>query len=166
VSGRFSDVGADLVEAIREDAQRLERVGEPWGRDEEGEEFARHYEPAAEQAMRALVMVARSLPEIGVRLQGMAQSVLDNERNTAHQLVDPSRPVGAGTAGITSLPLMRTGGSLSAAVGYTPGDIERVLDPQRYASAGTEETPSPAATAGTAVSLGVMASGGLGGGPR
>ena len=126
VSGRFREVGDDLANAIKRDAVRLDEAGEPWGGDEEGERFARAYQPAATAAMRALVEVALSIPRIGVNLRGIAQSTSDNEANIADGLRNSGSSSGlAGGAGFGGLDGPPYGGP----AGPGPGAITRALNP-------------------------------------
>ena len=132
VSRRFSAVGSDLAHVIKQDAAHLDEAGKPWGEDEEGEQFARQYEPAAQAAMHALVAVALSIPRIGDGLRQMAQSASTNESNLVGQMGPPSLPTSANG----SVPVAGGGdGMLSGAVGAQgPSAIARALNPDLYAA--------------------------------
>ena len=126
VSGRFTEVGDDLAEAVKAGAARLDEAGEPWGRDDEGEQFARAYQPAATAAMHALVEVAQCIPRIGVGLRHMAASASSNEADIAVGLRDSGRSAGLGAgSGFGGVD-----GSMSAGPG--PGAIARALNPALY----------------------------------
>jgi hypothetical protein len=140
VSSRFSEVGSELADVIKRDGALLDEAGEPWGADEEGEQFARAYQPAANAAMHALVAVALSVPRIGAGLRQMAQSASANESNIVDQLGAPSA-LPSPRFGATPAPVFGGGGSLSAAVGPPiPSAIARALNPDLYDQPVTTQT--------------------------
>lgn len=154
VSARFSEVGEELAEVIRRDGELLDEVGDAWGNDEAGEQFARQYIPAAQLAIQALSALALSLPRIGVGLAQMGRDVSLNESNIAAQLgaslstgdIGPGLTVGDG------------GRSLNDAAGMsTASPTDVVMNPSRYGPLADPAAVSDAV--GGTVS-------GAGGGPR
>jgi hypothetical protein len=129
VSGRFSDVGQELAEVIRRDGERLADVGDAWGDDEEGEQFARQYIPTAQLAIQALSRLALSIPQIGVGLCQMGRDSSLNESNIAEQLgaslsasgVGPGLAVNGGSRWLT------VEGGVS-----TPSTTELAMNPSLY----------------------------------
>ena len=140
VSTRFSDVGAEISRVIREDGQRLDDAGQPWGNDEEGEAFARVYEPAAEAVMHALVKLALSIPQIGVGIREMATTATVHEHNLAGQLGAPPTTTIPAAAGADPVPAAGgRSGLLNASVGAAPPSaIELALNPHLYSQTITD----------------------------
>jgi len=144
VSGRFSEVGRDLAEVIRQDGERLDDFGDPWGDDEEGKLFARQYLSAAELGMRALMMLAISVPQIGVGLSQMGSTYSLNETDLAtitRQLGasspaaghDPGPAAGGGGGLLTSVDLPSSG---AIGLAMNPGLSEAINGPARSSAGG------------------------------
>jgi hypothetical protein len=129
VSERFSAVGQELAEVIKRDTERLADVGDAWGNDEAGEQFARLYIPAAQLAIQALSTLAISIPRIGVDLCQMGRESSLNESNIAAQLGASLSASGVGPG------LTVDGGSrlLNVAAGVsTRSSTDLVMNPSLY----------------------------------
>jgi len=144
VSGRFSEVGRDLGEVIRQAGERLDDLGDPWGDDEEGEQFASRYLSAAELGMRALTMLAISVPQIGVGLSQMGSTYSLNETDlaTISRQLGASSPAGGHDLG----PAAGGGGGLLASVDLpSSGAIELAMNPDRSGTSTAQREAVPAA---------------------
>ena len=95
-AGQFSAAGDDLLTTLTRTRAGLDRLGRPWGEDEPGEAFARHYLPGAEASIEAIGLLAGALSGIATTLHHMVNSTVEFDDATAAGLRTPTQTPGPG----------------------------------------------------------------------
>ncbi len=80
VAPRFTAESDRLRHAVEQLRVRLEALGQPWGDDEQGMQFAAAYEASSTKIDRAVSLLAEGLMSIDQALSAMADNYVEADR--------------------------------------------------------------------------------------
>ncbi|MFI9809638.1 WXG100 family type VII secretion target [Streptomyces sp. NPDC052301] len=76
----FHTHGSDLAKALTTLKSGLAAAGSPWGDDEQGTEFHKHYGPLVKKMENAASILSQGLQSIHDAMNDMADGHIDNEQ--------------------------------------------------------------------------------------